>query len=253
MKNSLTRVLRFRWAGFPLPGLPLPGILLCGLIAHGAAQAQSVCASDGVPRPARLVERFINADCENCWRSAATPKTGRGELPLDWVVPGAKGDDAPLSAVATRDALSRLESLRSTAPATSSVTTHAVGRMNGANLRVARGLPLGGYMGASIALKPVPSAARGQQWTAWLALVETLPAGAEGSPVERNLVRNVFQASWDGRKQLSKTEQKQFFDQRSMSVAEGVDPGRLRVVGWLENGRGKVMTAAVSRCAAEKS
>ncbi len=223
------------------------------LLAHGAVHAQSVCASDGERKPARLVERFINADCDSCWKDAGTPKTGRGELPLDWVVPSSKGDDAPLSAVATRDALGRLESLNAATPAESSRVTHAVGRMNGADLRVARGLPLAGYMGASIALKPVPTAARGQQWTAWLALVETLPAGTEGSPVERNLVRNVFQTNWDGRKPLSKKERLQFFDQRSMSVAEGVDTSRLRVIGWLENTRGRVLTAAVSRCVPEKN
>ncbi len=76
-----------------------------------------------------------------------------------------------------------------------------------------------------------------------------MPAGTEGSPVERNLIRNVLQANWDGRKQLSKTEQNRFFDARSMSIAEGANPDRMRVVGWVENEKGLVVAAAQSRCA----
>ena len=35
-------------------------------------------------------------------------RSRRGELALDWIVPGARGDDAPLAAAASRDALERL-------------------------------------------------------------------------------------------------------------------------------------------------
>ncbi len=230
----------------------LPAAAFAALFCAQTALAQSVCASDGQPQPVALVERFINADCDSCWKDPATPKAARGQIALDWVLPGGKGDDAPLSAVATRDGLGRLEALREPVPAASTAGNRAVRRAQGATLRVARGLPLSGYIGASIALKPIPAAARGQQWTAWLALVETLPAGLEGLPVERNLVRNAFQTNWDGRKQLPKTEQNRFFDQRSMSVVEGADPTRLRVVGWVEDARGQILSAAVSKCQPEK-
>jgi hypothetical protein len=214
----------------------------------GSARAQSFCASDGQPRPTQLVERFINADCDSCWKDPATPKTGAGQLALDWVTPGSKGDDAPMSAIATRDALARLESLKLKSPAASSAQAQPVRGVKGATLRVAHGLPLADYVGASIELKPVPGSARGQNWTAWLALVETLPAGTEGSPVARNLVRNLLQATWNVRKQLSKTEQNRFFDQRSMSIASGVDASRLRVIGWVEDQQGQIVAAAASQC-----
>ena len=214
----------------------------------GNVHAQSFCASDGQPRPTQVLERFINADCDSCWSDPATPKTGAGQLALDWVVPGSKGDDAPMSAIATRDALTRLESLKKPPPAASSAQVQQVLGMKGTTLRVAHGLPLADYVGASIALKPIPASARGQNWTAWLALVETLPAGLEGSPVARNLVRNLFQAPWNVRKLLSKTEQSRFFDQRSMSIAPGVDASRLRVIGWVEDQNGQILAAAESQC-----
>jgi hypothetical protein len=221
-------------------------------LAAGQARAQSFCASDGQPRPAQLLERFINANCDSCWADPATPKAGAGQLALDWVLPGDRGDEAPLSAVAAREALDRLAALRQSPPARSLASTLPVQGLRGATLRVAHGLPLSGYLGASIELKPVPAAARGRQWTAWLALVETLPAGTEGSPVERNLVRNVLQAPWDGRKPLAKDAPKRFFDARSMSVAQGANPERMRVVGWVEDDKGRVLAAAQSRCTTQK-
>lgn len=218
------------------------------LTPAGPAWAQSFCASDGQPRPTQLLERFINADCDSCWADPATPKASTNQLAIDWVLPGSKGEDAPLSAVAAREALARLEVLRQSPPAQTLATTLPVTELKGATLRVAHGLPLSGYLGASIELKPIPAAAKGRQWTAWLALVETLPAGTENSPVERNLIRNVLQTTWILRKQLSKTEQNRFFDARSMSIAEGANPERMRVVGWVEDEKGRVRAAAQSRC-----
>lgn len=226
------------------------GLLLAMLVLAVSpdAQAQSFCASDGQPRQVALMERFINADCGDCWSDPATPVPGKNAVALDWVIPGNQGDDAPLSAVATRDALSRLEALKKSVPVKTTTARHAIKGIQGARLRVAHGLPVSGYLGASIELRPISSAAR-QPLTAWLALVETLPVGLEGSPVERNLVRNVLMRTWDGRKQLSKDEQNRLFESRSMNIAPAASPDRLRVIGWVEDAQGRVLLAAQSRCA----
>ena len=225
-------------------------VLLAVLLGSAlpVAQAQSFCASDGQPRPVALLERFTNADCAACWSDAATPRAGPGELAIDWVVPGEQGDDAPLSAVASRDAVERLQAL---GIARSTGLWHRKTRVTGQTgaLRVAHGVPYGGYLGTSIDLKPVPGQARGQSWTYWLALVETLPAGTEGSPVARNLIRNVLQSTWNGPNKLLKKEQLRFFEARSMRLADGVNPERVRLIGWVEDGRGRVVSAAQSRCA----
>lgn len=214
-------------------------------------QAQSLCASDGQSRPLQLMERFINADCETCWTDPATPKAGAGVVALDWIVPGSKGDDAPLSAVAIRDAGTRLQALGEATPAGSSTRNRAVKPVLASTLRVAHGLPVADYIGASMELKPIPVAARNQRWTSWLALVETLPAGTEGSPVARNLVRNLLQSSWDGRKKLLKGEQNRFYELRPMAFAAAANPNRLRVIGWVEDEKGRVVAAAQSRCTAQ--
>lgn len=222
-------------------------LAVLALLVPALVSAQAVCASDGQPRPVALVERFINADCEACWRDLRTHPAKAGQAVLDWVLPGSKGDDAPLSAVASRDGMKRLQSQGRDVPQTASDhTTNTMG-LAGSRLRVARGFPLSGYVGASIELKPLPASVRGQEWTAWLALVESLPKGTEGSPVARNLVRNLVQVGWNGSMSTAR-QQKRFFESRVMSVASGVNPERLAVIGWVENSRGEVLVAAQSRC-----
>jgi hypothetical protein len=235
---------------YPMPAISLPVFGTLVLVAAGLmqnAQAQSSCSSDGQSRPVLLLERFINADCADCWTDRGTLRAGRGELALDWVLPGSRADDAPLSAVATRDALKRLEALGMAAPPGSANRKTRVQRPSG-TLRVAHGLHVAGYIGASIALKPLSPNPPAPPGTAWLALVETIPVGVEGTPVARNLVRNVLQTNWDGRKQLSKEERSGFFESRVMDVPAGMNPDRALLIGWVQDAQGRIVAAARSRC-----
>ena len=181
------------------------------LLAAAGVQAQSSCSSDGQPRPDGLLERFINADCEACWRATDAARPGRGELALDWVAPGGRGEDAPLSAVAVREALARLQALGLARPLQDAASRRKA-QPGDQRLRVAHGLPFGGYIGTSIELKP----GRGGPWQAWLLLVETLPAGTEGSPVERTLVRNVLQLTWDSKTPRAESRPGSFYETRPM-------------------------------------
>ena len=216
--------------------------------------AQSSCSSDGVPRPVALFERFVSADCESCWADKATPApTAPGTLVLDWIVPGTQGDDAPLSAAATRDALARLAALGRTAPTATDVNTAPVQGVKGSRLRVSHGPAFNDYLGASIAFSPVPTrgappAARPDAGGFYLLLVESIPAGAEGSPVARHLVRNVYQRSLDNPQTLSKGERSGWRDSRPIYIPEGAKTDRLRLVGWVQDQDGRIIDAAQSRC-----
>ncbi len=235
-------------------GLPtaLCALLLAGLAATSAGATAAevvarppVCASDGQPRPRALLERFINADCEACWGDGATPRPRAREVALDWVVPGSRGEDAPLSAVALREGLDRLADLRKPVPAGAEASRVAL-VASARNLRVAHGLPLNGYMGTSISLSPAGRA----PWRAWLLLVEALPAGTEGSPVERHLVRAAFNPTWDLSRAPTPAEQEKLLEARPMRIPEGAQPDRLRVVGWVEDTQGRIRAIAQSRCLA---
>ncbi len=221
---------------------------LCLSMSAGAATGEElarppVCASDGQPRPRALLERFINADCEACWRDAATPAPRARAVVLDWVVPGSRGEDAPLSAVALREGLDRLATLGRPMPAAAeSVDSPLLAAAR--TLRVAHGLPLNGYVGTSISLSP---AGRGP-WRAWLLLVEALPAGTEGSPVARHLVRAAFNPPWDLPRAPTAAERQRLWESRPLRIPEGADPGRLKVVGWVEDAQGRIRAIAESRC-----
>lgn len=214
---------------------PLIAAVLLALAA--AAPAQPSCSSDGQPPPTAVLERFVNADCDGCWTDLKTAEPGRGELALDWIVPGSRGDDAPLSAAASDDALARLDALGLGVPAQAEELLH---RRSGRPLalRVAHGPAFNGYMGASIELRePAPG-----PWRGWLLLVEAIPAGSERTPVARNVVRNALRVSWDG------GGPGQRWEARSMNIPEGAKPDRLRVVGLLEDARGRIRGIAQSRC-----
>lgn len=226
-------------------------LLLLSLTSCTAVWPQSSCSSDGQPRALALVERFLSADCVECWSTPPTdalPSPVARTLVLDWIVPGAQGDEAPLAAAATRDALLRLEALGQAAPATTLTTQHAVAARADIRVRVAQGLAIADYLGARIELR-APGPKPGQPpWTAWLALVEHIPAGVEGTPIARNIVRNLFQPIWNERRTLSKTERFNYTELRPMRFAEGARPERLRLIGWIADAQGRVLGAAQTVC-----
>ena len=204
------------------------------LALNPAAWAQAACSSDGQPAPAALLERFISADCEACWSDAQTARPGPASVALDWIVPGAQGNEAPLSAAARQDGLERLQALRQ------AVTPDAPLRPGTVLLRVAHGPALGGYVGISMALTPLESF--NGPLTAWLALVESIAAGADGTPVERNLVRNTLALDWNAGAGA-------WQEIRAMAIPEGAQSARLRLIGWVEDTSARVLTAAQSQCA----
>ena len=230
----------------PLPHAPLrlaALLLAAALAAPGAgAQIAPLCHSDGVTPPRALLERFIDADCAGCWGAADSPAAARGTLALDWVLPGAQGDEAPLSAVARRDSQQRRAALP--VPPDARGALHSANRRQG-TLRVAQGPALGGYVGASLAFP----AARGTAGplTGWLALIERLPAGTEGSPVPRQLVRNLLSEPIAPQPPAGPIAAQLW---RPMNIPEGARAERLRVAGWVTDARGRVLAAAESHCQA---
>ena len=240
----------------PSPTLKqLAGSLALLAVLVPGVGAQGVCSSDGQPQPVRLLERFLSADCERCWGTgkALAPSAAGTTMALDWIVPGRLGDDAPLSGAASRDALTRLTALGRATPLEQLQVTTAVAQGRRATVRVAHGVALGGYIGASIeAQVDMQIGARGHPTTtpvtAVLLLVETIAAGSDGTPIERNLVRNMLQAPWNGDSLLQKQKQISWLERRPLSIPEGANPERLRVVGWLEDRRGHLVAATQSAC-----
>jgi hypothetical protein len=201
--------------------------------------AHALCTSDGVPQPTAVLERFLSADCADCWADPATPRAASADtLVLDWVLPGDQGDDAPLSTVAAGEAAERLALLgRRRPPQSIAVTTRRTGAP--VALRLAQGDTFNDYVGASIELR----APGRERWRAWLLLVEELPAGTEGSPVARNLVRNVFRPDWDATASAGPLA-----ETRAMQIHAGARAERLRLVAVLHDARGRIRAIRRTAC-----
>ena len=234
--------------------------ILASVVALGhaptSALAQASCSSDGVARPTAVIERVLSADCEACWsdRAVPAPAASSGTVVVDWIVPGASGDDAPLSAAATRDALDRLDALGRKPPTATDVHAAVVEATGGnTGLRVAHGIPFNDYVGASIHFSPAQRSA-GSRGAAlgdlhyYLVLVEAVPAGTDGTASSRNIVRNMLHGTWKKRNTLSKQEHMKWMEARSMRIPEGAQAERLRMVGWVEDAQGRTVAAAQSTC-----
>lgn len=218
----------------------LSRIALTAVLFLASAAAQALCTSDEVPQSAAVLERFLNADCLECWRDPATPKAERDTLVLDWVIPGRNGPAAPLSPVALDEALDRLYAHRRPVPARSdAVASRREG--DGVPLRLAQGQAFNDYVGASMEIKEPGR----EPWAAWLLLVESLPAGTEGSPVARNLVRNVFRPDWGN---VMKRKPGRLAETRSMQIHEGAQAERLRLVAVLHDSRGRIRAITRTEC-----
>ncbi len=218
------------------------------------AIAQNACSSDGAPAPHALYERFLSADCADCW-SSATFSPGASAAVLDWIAPASSGDEAPLSAAARNDALTRLRAIGRHPPAGADVRVAELAQRLPGRLRISFGPAVNDYVGTAASyLGPLPAGAG--EWTVWLALVQQIPAGAEGTPVARNLVRNLFQRKWDKRDVLSKKELfnlptgTRWIERRPMQIAPGTNPDRLALIGWMEDANGAVVATARAQCAA---
>ncbi len=219
------------------PRYLLNPILLLGSgllsVAH-AAEPSALCTSDDRPAPTQLVERFINADCADCWTNPLRPDAATGgTVTLDWIAPGPLEDQGALYAAARVDALARLKALGRKVPSCTEIREQAVQQGPSAEasaLRVAHGRAVGNYLGTSIEWRHAPPG----HWRAWLLMVEELPAGTAGSPTARQLVRNSLQLDWvvplAGRQETPTV----WSELRPMQIPIGAHADRLRVIGFIE-------------------
>ena len=225
------------------------GAGLWALAAGLPAAAAPACPA----ATAATLERLFGADCPDCWAqdSAAGSRPARPSTAwvFDWIVPA--GPDAPLSAGALPEAAERLQRLGPGGPPAGAETRLArqparrAGSITG--LRVQSGPAWNGYFGLEWRL---PAAAR-QRLPAgssgWLALVERVPAGSDGTPVARHLVRSVAgplpvdaPGARLGRQPLSHL--------RALRWPAGTEPTRLQARAWIEGPDGTILAVAADQC-----
>ena len=199
--------------------------------------------ADAVPtckatRSALLLERFMSADCESCWQAAGSKDGSASTMVLDWIAPAADG--AALAAGSVPEAASRAPALT---PTETLQRQTSLSRPDAPRLRIADGPAWNGYVGVQLTVDGRTALPSGAQ--AYVALVERVPAGSEGSGVTRQLVRAV--AGPLSLEELSTARTVRHF--RAMRLPEGGRPERLGSVGWVETAQGVVIAATQSAAA----
>ena len=211
----------------------------------------------GADCPARataLVERFMGADCMDCWKAAppapGAAAVGATEWSLDWIVPAA--DDAVMAAGALPEGTDRLARLGpylaarlATQPAAFDAGT--VLEPPGAKRRfyVHSSLPHQGYMGVQLhATGAWPAGS-----SAWIALVELIPVGTRDTVLPRHLVRVLvgpltLPASPGAKNAIAPLY--------GLRWPENAHPDQLVATAWVEGADGRITQMATDRCADPK-
>jgi len=210
-----------------------------GLIGSSPAGAQ--CAS-----PRVLLERFISADCEACWRATPpTPAPAQSGTPfvLDWVVPSASGAKTSIAHAAIAEAVPRAARAGSLLADEVLAQSTPLPERSALRLKVEDGPAWNGYIAMKLEAGYASTRALPQGLAGYLALVERIPAGDDGSPVARQLVRAVI-----GPLPLGGLAQGHRVDHlRAARLPETMKAERLATVGWLETPAGRVLAVASSR------
>ncbi len=215
-----------------------PVILGVGLWAVATAAAGAATGAGCPRRDSNLVEHFVAADCADCWRRGESGAAATPGWRLDWIVPA--GADAPLAAAALVEAAERRSRTRATS-GQSSASAVALAPPGDARLSVFVGPAWRGYVGVQADV--------GGRWprgsTVWLALVEHLPAQAEGNAQARDLVRSVSgplpPPQGRGVPPLSHLS--------AFRWPENAQPERLQARVWIESAQGRVLAIASPDCA----
>lgn len=240
-----------------------PWILGGGWLLAGAlAQAALAAGTPARARPAAacpaaaaaLAERFIAADCPECWAAAAGGDAAtsgtRRRWALDWLLP--RGAEAPMAAAALPEATER--GLRAglidpasppgAGPRQVHIERPALPARPGLALRVVSGPAWQGYFGLQLHVAISAATRLPAGSTAWLALVEQIPAGQEGTAQPRALVRSLA-----GPLPLHALRPGQPLGHlQALRWPEGAQPTRLQARGWLEAPDGRVIAMAADRC-----
>jgi hypothetical protein len=181
--------------------------------------------------PNVLLERFVAADCESCWQNASEPATRT--MVLDWITP--TSDAAPLAAAALPEAGTRAGA----APGNETMLRESrLTRPDAPRVRISDGPAWNGYIGLQLTVHKRGRLIAGA--VGYVALVERVSAGSEGSSVARQLVRAVA-----GPLVLDELASQPVVQHvRAVRVPPGSRADHLASVGWVETAQGTVIAAA---------
>jgi hypothetical protein len=210
------------------------------MLLFGAGCVHAACPPT---QPQVLLERFVPADCAACWSAAPpNPAPDKRAFAIDWVVPAPPGVDAPLEAAALMEAAPRAAREGRIDRNEALTRSHPLPSAGALKVSVADGPGWNGYIGLQLDVRYAATRALPKGLEGWLALVERIDAGTDGSPVDRLLVRAaVGPLPLDG---LARAPVQHL---RAVRVPDTGKAERLGVVGWAQTANGRVLAVAHGR------
>jgi len=246
--------------------------------ADGAAPARPKAVANRCPAAtAAVTEAFIAADCTACWGAPAGPAPAQPAAPrhanaaawrLDWITPAGTGADMATAALPeaaerqARVAASATAASATTAMATTMATTTTTATAtlptaplgSAAPAAKAHPAPRGWvieaqsgpawhqYLGLQFGLRPKAGAAALPAGSSgWLALVEEVPAGTEGTAQTRWLVRAVAGP-------LPLAARRATTHLQAFRLPDSSRADRLVARAWVESAEGRILWMASDRC-----
>jgi hypothetical protein len=228
--------------------------MLASTLALAAAKPPPGVAANCPAHASALVERFMAADCVDCWKAAppaaGATATGDTEWSMDWISPGA--DDAPMAPGALPEAAERLARLGAGLPAILAAPPNAFDATTVLEPPSARrrfyvhsSLPHNGYMGVQMHA----TGAWPEGSTGWIALVELIPVGVRDTVVPRRLVRVLVGPLKLPGAPGAKNAVAPLYGLR---WPENAHADQLVATAWVEEADGRIMQIASDRCADPK-
>ena len=207
-------------------------------VAAFAALLAPVRAACLPEMPQVMLERFISADCARCWEvTPPNPAPNRAAIALDWIVPAPPGSDAALAAAALLEAAPRAAREGRIESNEALTRSHPLPASSALQIEVEDGPAWNGYIGLAMTVRYKATRPLPKGLSAWLALVERIDAGSDGTPVDRLLVRTVIgPLALDA---LAKREPAEHL--RAVRLPETGKAERLASVGWVEAANGRVI------------
>ena len=220
-------------------------------VCNGVIAAQSAPKAPNGPGTAcpsaraATLERLFSADCADCWSAPGNAQPGPTPWRFDWITPGADG--APLAAGALPEAADRVARLGFELPGASQTLQQsraAAPPLAGLQIKASSGPAWQGYFGVQLTLQTTSAAALPAGSTAWLALVEQVSAGSDGTPVARSLLRSVA-----GPLPLNTLQAgKPITHLRALRWPASAEPTRLQARAWIEGPDGRLLAVAADAC-----
>ena len=246
------------------------GALLAALPVTAVAATPPKTVASACPAPqAAVQEFFLPADCVGCWAEPAAAATSAWRF--DWITP--TSDSAPLAAGALPEAVERAlrlgqgqgqgqgQDVTSTSGGQQVRRQAAHAPLAGLQIRVESGPAWQGYFATQLTLrKPGRAGAAATATTAathstalppgssaWLALVELVSAGSDGTPVARALVRSVAgPLPLDALAMLKPGQAMTHL--RALRWPASAEPLNLQARAWIEGPDGRLLAVVADRC-----